>query len=312
MTSPSPTKPRHSVASGSLRRREATLFYSIVGVWFFGFLLWTAGPMLVSLYLSLTAFDGVRTPVFIGLANYLEVFTEPLFWQSVRVTAAYTFLSVPLGISFSLSVALLLNQKIPGLPIWRTIYYLPAVVSGVAVALLWQWIYQPDFGLINATLYNLFKIKGPLWLFDTRWVLPSLIMMSIWGAGSSMLLYLGALQGIPTHLYEAAELDGAGRVARLLNVTLPMITPVIFFNLILGIIGSFQTFTSAFIMTNKGGPNYASYFFVLYIYQTAFEFFRLGKASALAWILFLIISLFTMLAFRSSALWVYYESERKA
>jgi multiple sugar transport system permease protein len=268
--------------------------------------------MLASLYLSLTDFDGVRTPTFIGLTNFSTLVGEKLFWQSARVTSVYTFVGVPLGICFSLSIALLLNQKLPGLSIWRTVYYLPAVLSGVAVALLWKWIYQPDFGIINATLWSVFGIKGPQWLYDTQWVLPSLIIMSIWGSGSSMLLYLAALQNVPSHLYEAAELDGATPVRKFLHITVPMITPVIFFNLILGIINSFQVFTAAFIMTNKGGPNYASYFFVLYIYQQAFEFFEMGKASALAWILFLLIALFTLLAFKSSALWVYYESERKA
>jgi multiple sugar transport system permease protein len=294
-----------------MARQEAVLFYAIVGFWFIGFILLTGGPMLASLLLGFTQFDGVHAPTFVGMTNYTELIRDSLFWQSLKVTAIYTFVGVPLGICFSLSIALLLNQKLPGLAIWRTIYYLPAVLSGVAVALLWRWIYQPDFGIINATLWSLFGIKGPQWLYDTRWVLPSLILMSIWSAGSSMLLYLAALQAIPTHLYEAAELDGAGSARKFFHVTIPMITPVIFFNLILGIIGSFQVFTAAFIMTNKGGPNYASYFFVLYIYQHAFEFFKMGKASALAWILFLIISFFTVLAFKTSALWVYYEAERK-
>lgn len=292
-----------------MARREAMLFYAIVGFWFLGFLVWTAGPMLVSLFLSLTRFDGFHNPEFVGLTNYGDLLQERLFWQSLRVTAYYTFLSVPLGIVFALSIALLLNQELPGLSVWRTVYYLPSVLSGVAVALLWQWIYQPSFGLINATLWSLLGIQGPKWLYDTDWVIPALVLMNVWGSGGSMLLYLGALQGIPTHLYEAAELDGAGMVRKFLHITIPMITPVIFFNLVMRIIGSFQVFTAAFVMTNKGGPNYASYFFVLYIYQQAFEFFKMGQASALAWILFVIIGIFTLLAFKSSALWVYYESE---
>jgi multiple sugar transport system permease protein len=292
--------------------REAALFYLIVGFWFLGFIVWTAGPMLASLFLSLTQFDGFHNPEFVGLGNYIGLFQERLFWQSLRVTGYYTFLSVPLGILFALSVALLLNQRLPGLSVWRTVYYLPSVLSGVAIALLWQWIYQPSFGIINATLWGVFRIKGPQWLFDTKWVIPALVLMNVWSSGGSMLLYLGALQGIPTHLFEAAELDGAGVARKFFHITVPMITPVIFFNLIMGIIGSFQVFTAAFVMTNKGGPNYGSYFFVLYIYQQAFEFFKMGQASAQAWILFVIIGLFTLLAFRSSALWVYYESEGRA
>jgi len=297
---------------GRRARREAALFYLIVGFWLLGFLIWTAGPMLYSLFLSLTRFDGFHSPRFVGLENYLALPRERIFWQSLKVTGYYTLLSVPLGIAFALFIALLLNQELPGLSVWRTVYYLPSVLSGVAVALLWQWIYQPSFGIINATLWSLFRIKGPQWLFDTDWVIPALVLMNVWGSGGSMLLYLGALQGIPTHLYEAAQLDGAGIVRKFVHITIPMITPVIFFNLVMRIIGSFQVFTAAFVMTNKGGPNYASYFFVLYIYQQGFELFRMGYASALAWVLFIIISVFTLLAFKSSALWVYYESEGKA
>jgi multiple sugar transport system permease protein len=291
-----------------LRRNLA--YFIFLAPWLIGFILWTGGPLLISIYFSLNQYDIITPAVWVGLDNYHQLFADQLFWQSLKVTSIYTFLGVPLVMIVSLALAMLLNQKVPGLGIFRTIFYLPTVTTGVAVALLWVWLLQPDFGLINNLLWTLFGIKGPQWLYDEKWVLPALIMKSLWGVGGPMLIYLAALQGIPTHLYEAAEMDGANSWQRFWRVTVPMISPVVLFNLVLAIIGSFQVFTDAYVMT-KGGPNYASYFYVYYLYQNAFQFFHMGLASAQAWILFLIILVFTAMILRSSTLWVYYESGRQ-
>jgi multiple sugar transport system permease protein len=287
-------------------RRNLTYFI-FLAPWLLGFIIWTGGPLIASIYLSLTQYDIMTPPKWLGLGNYRTLFADNLFWQALKVTTVYTFLSVPLSMLASLGIAVLLNQKVPGLGVFRTIFYLPTVTTGVAVALLWVWMLQPDFGLINNLLWSVFHIRGPSWLYDENWVIPALILKSLWGLGGPMLIYLAALQGIPTQLTEAAELDGANVWQRFWSVTLPMISPVILFNLVMGIIGSFQVFTDAYVMT-KGGPNYASYFYVYYLYQNAFQFFKMGFASAQAWVLFLIILVFTALTIRSSSIWVYYES----
>jgi multiple sugar transport system permease protein len=296
--------------AGALRfrwwRRNFTYFV-FLSPWLIGFLIWTGGPLLGSIYLSLTQYDIMTPPKWLGLQNYQALFADKLFWQALKVTCFYTLISVPMGMLASLGVAILLNQKVPGLGLFRTIFYLPSVTTGVAVALLWVWMLQPDFGLVNNLLFSLFHIKGPSWLYDENWVIPALVLKSLWGLGGPMLIYLAALQSIPTPLREAAELDGANIWQRFWSVTLPMISPVILFNLVMGIISSFQVFTDAYVMT-KGGPNYASYFYVYYLYQNAFQFFRMGFASAQAWILFLIILAVTALTLRSSSIWVYYES----
>ncbi|MGZ9189577.1 MAG: carbohydrate ABC transporter permease, partial [Nitrospira sp.] len=253
----------------SLAGDEELHFYLFITPWLIGFLLFTLGPILASLALSFTRYNIVKPPVLTGLENYRLLATDTLFWQSLKVTAGYVLFAVPLGIAGSLLLATILNQKIAGLSVFRTLYYLPNVISGVAVGLLWMWVLNPDFGVLNYMLWVVFKIHGPPWLFSETWVIPSFILMSLWNVGGPMLIYLASLQGIPTHLYEAAELDGAGMLARFRNVTLPMITPVILFSMITGVIGSFQVFTQAYVMT-KGGPGYSSLFYVLYLYQNAF------------------------------------------
>jgi multiple sugar transport system permease protein len=230
---------------------------------------------------------------------------DELVWQSLKVTLLYSLGAIPLTLISSFLVALLLNQGVHGTKIYRTIYYLPAVISGVPVALLWMWILNPEFGLMNNAL-RLVGIEGPKWLFSTRWVIPSFVIMGLWGIGAPMIIYLAGLQGIPGHLYEAAEIDGAGLLSQFRHVTLPMMSPIILFNAVMGIIDSFQIFTPAFIMTN-GGPANASLFYGLYLYNNAFKWFKMGYASALAWLMFFIILALTALVFRSSAAWVYYE-----
>jgi len=300
--------PNRQVRSSWWRRpagREAAFFYLCVSPWIAGFILFTAGPMLASILISLTSWDFISPPTYIGLGNYQAMLSDELFFKSIQVTTTYTLLSVPLGLAGGLLIALLMNQNLKGITIFRTIYYLPSVIAGVAVALLWQWIFNPNYGLINGML-SLVGIEGPKWIYTEDWVIPAYVIMSLWGVGASMIIYLAALQSVPTELYEAAALDGAGAVRRFQSITLPLISPVVFFNLIIGIINSFQIFTSVYIMT-QGGPNNGSLFFVLYIYRHAFEYFNTGYASALAWVLFIIIMLFTLFIFKFSKAWVYYE-----
>ncbi|MGC9064118.1 MAG: carbohydrate ABC transporter permease, partial [bacterium] len=266
--------------------------------------------VVASFWLSMTEYDIINPARFIGFSNYRVLFREdPLFWQALKVTIIYTLGSVPLQLIFGFLIALLMNQKLKGISVFRTIYYLPAVISGVAVSVLWRWIFMPDVGIINILLSKI-GITGPRWLGDPNWVLPALVIMSLWGVGGGMVIYLAGLQGIPTELYEAAELDGAGKWAKFIAVTIPMMSPVIFFNLVMGVIGSFQTFTQAYIMT-QGGPQNASLFYILYLYQRAFQELRMGYASALAWILFLMILACTIVIFKTSAGWVYYEGIRR-
>ena len=290
--------------------RESLWAYALISPWLVGFVVWTVGPMLASFFLSFTRYNVVSPTVWLGVANYREIFTvDPLFWQTLKVTFSYAIMSLPAGLVMGLAVALLLNLKVPGLSVWRAIYYLPSVIAGVAVAVLWQYVFNPRFGVLNWVL-SLIGIKGPGWLADPKWALPSLALMSVWGAGGSMILYLSALQAVPTALYDAAKIDGANAWDRLRHVTLPMISPVIFFNLVMGTIGTFQYFTNAYVMT-QGGPANATLFYNLHLYNNAFRYFRMGYASALAWILFVIILFFTLLIFKSSGTWVYYEGQLK-
>lgn len=295
------------MASSRLAKREALEGFVFISPWIFGFVLFLAGPLVASLALSFTYWDLFSPPVFIGWENYSEMIADRLFWQAMKVTLFYTLTAVPLGIIVGFSIALLMNQKIMGVSLWRTIYYLPAVVSGVAVSLLWIWVFNPEFGVLNSVL-ALIGIEGPAWLASRTWALPALVLMSLWGAGGGMVIYLAGLQGIPTQLYEAAEIDGANVWFRFWQITLPMMTPVILFQLIMGIIGSFQVFTQAYVMT-AGGPANATLFYVLYLYRNAFEWFKMGYASSLAWVLFLIIMVCSLLTLRTSEKWVYYEGE---
>ncbi len=305
------TQPRsidrdHPRRHNRLLMREYLAFYLFASPWLLGLLFLTVGPMIASLYLSFTDYAVIVAPKWVGFDNYVRMFTDDeLVWQSLRVTLLYSLGSVPLTLLFSFTIALLMNQRIRGIRVFRTIYYLPAVISGVPVALLWIWILNPDFGLLNNALHAI-GIIGPKWLFSTTWVVPSFVLMSLWGVGVPMVTFLAGLQGIPAHLYEAAEIDGAGVWVKFWNVTIPMMSPIILFNIISGLINSFQTFTPAFLMTN-GGPANASLFYGLYLYNNAFKWFNMGYASALAWLMFLIILILTGLVFRSSIRWVYYE-----
>jgi multiple sugar transport system permease protein len=299
-----------TVTRRSLAIREAIWFYIFISPWLVGFIMFTAGPILASGALSFTHNDPVNwPPKWVGLANYQLMWVDPLFWKSLQVTIYYTFVSVPLSVAFATFIALLLNEQLPLISVWRTIYYLPAIISGVPVAVMWWLMFNSSFGLINGTLYGLTGIVGPRWLSDPPWVMPAFIIMSLWAFGGPMLIYLAAIQGVPTHLYESAQLDGANVFQQIWHITIPSITPVIFFNGVMAIIASFQVFTNAFVIT-QGGPNYASYFFILHIYNNAFTYIaNMGYADALSWVLFTIMLVFTYLAFRSSHAWVHYEAE---
>jgi multiple sugar transport system permease protein len=306
-----PAKKRRSAS----RRRDALDGYLFAAPWLLGFFVFTLGPMVVSILMSFTEWNGI-TPLsqirWVGARNYQQLLTDdPRFFVALTNTAWYVAWAVPFGTLNALCMALLLNQEVKGQPVFRTLFYLPSVVSGVATSMLWLWMFNPSFGPINLALSKLGVPQDmlPGWLTDPDWALNSLIIMSFWSVGNSMLIYLAGLQGVPQHLYEAADLDGANPWVRFRNVTLPMLTPTLLFNLVMGIIGSFQTFTQAFIMTN-GGPSDATLFFVLYLYQKAFQQFKMGYASAMAWILFVIIMGLTLTLLRSSKRWVYYEGER--
>ncbi len=282
--------------------------YVFILPWLVGLLAFVAGPIIASLYLSFTDYQVVQPPTFIGVANYQQLFGDGLFWQSLKVTAIYTVVTTPLQLCLSFLVALLMNQKVRLLGMWRTIYYVPNLVPAIATAMLWLWVLNPEFGLVN-TLLRYFGIQGPLWLSSTRWALFSLIMMSLWGGvGAPMLIYLAGLQGISTELYEAVECDGGGGWAKFRYITVPMMTPIIFFNLVMNMIGALQVFSGPYLLTG-GGPANATLFYVLYIYENAFQFFKMGYASALAWVLFIIILGMTVLVFKWSSMWVYYEGE---
>jgi multiple sugar transport system permease protein len=304
---------------GKVARREAIWFWIFILPWIIGFIFFRGGPIIASLFLSFTEYNVASSPEWVALDNFTRLASDPIFLKSLQVSVYYTFLSVPLGIVVSLLMAMMLNQKrMPFLGIFRTLYYIPALVAGsVAVAFLFQWILNPSFGILNYLIGVLvgpegvipLGIQAPRWFFDPKWVVPSFVLMSLWGFGASMLLYLAGLQGVPTTLYEAATIDGANAWHRFRNVTLPMISPVILFTFITGMIGSFQVFTPAYIVSGgQGGPAYASMFYVLYLYLNAFRRYRFGYASAQAWLLFLVILVLTILFLRASRRAVYYES----
>jgi multiple sugar transport system permease protein len=287
-------------------RKDGRWGFLFICPWLIGFLLFTAGPMLASLWLSFQKYD-LHSMEFVGGENYRRLFVkDPLFWKSLENSILYAVGAVPLGLAGSLAIALLLNQPVRGVRLFRTLFYLPSLVPAVASALLWQWIFNADNGVLNLGL-GFFGVPNIQWLQDDHWTMPAFIIMSLWGIGGGrMIIFLAGLQGIPEHYYEAARIDGASGWSQFRNVTLPLLSPVMFFNLILGLIGAFQVFTSAYVMTG-GGPNNASLFYALYLFRNAFEYFKLGKASAMAWILFVILLGITLVQFRASKRWVYYE-----
>lgn len=280
--------------------------------WILGFLVFTAGAMGYAVWMSFQKWDLLTTPQYVGLGNYQKaLFRDPLFWKCLGNTIYYAFVSVPLRILVALGLAVLLNQPVRGIAVFRTIFYLPSVVTGVATAMLWMLLLNPDTGGINFALRQVGVKDPPGWLTSETWAMPGLILMSLWSVGGMMIIFLAALQSVPDELLDAAHVDGANAVQRFRHITLPLLTPAILFNLVISIIAGFQVFTQTFVMTN-GGPADSTLTYVLYLYRNAFEFFKVGYASALAWILFFIILGLTLLVFRSTPLWVHYEGERKS
>jgi multiple sugar transport system permease protein len=291
---------------GSLARRQALWCYVFMAPAILGLLLFSLGPMIASLWLSFTSYDLLSSPEWIGTENYVNLAQDPLFRKSLSVTLIYGLVSVPCTMVIALVLAIMLNAKIPALPFFRSAYYLPSVIGGVAVATLWKWMFNGEYGLINAGLARI-GIAGPAWLTDEQWALRALIFMSLWGFGATMLIYLAGLQGVPKELYEAAQVDGASRFRQHLHITVPMLSPVTFFNLIMGIIASLQVFAEPFVLT-KGGPNNSTLLLSVYLYQNAFQYLKMGYASAIAWVTFAIILVFTLLVFRSMPMWVHSEA----
>lgn len=276
-----------------------------------GFLIFVLGPIIAAFVFSMTNWSIGGDMEFIGLDNYQTMVTEDtLFTKSLFVTIYYALGSVPLGIVISFAIAMLLNQKVRGLSFFRTIYYLPVLVPTIANSMLWLWLFNPDFGLLNSILDGVGLPKSE-WIYNERTAVPSLILMSTWGIGNAAVIFLAGLQGVPGHLYEAVEIDGGGALRKFWHVTLPSMTPTIFFNLVMMIIGTLQVFDQAYVMTN-GGPNNATLFYIFYLYRKAFTETHMAYASAMAWVLFLIIMVLTAIVFRSSRFWVYYEGEGRS
>ncbi len=297
----------------SLGRRRAKIqetitAYLFILPWIIGFLIFIGGPIVASFALSFFKWKVIAPPEFRGLANYVAMFSgDDLFRKSLGITFRFVLYSVSLSQVLSLSLAMLLNQRVLGLGIWRTIFYLPAVVSGVAGSVLWAWLYQPEWGIIN-NLLEFVGLEGRNWLWNKELVLGALIVKSLWNVGVPMVIYMAALQGLPQDLYEAADLDNAGEATKFWNITLPLISPVIFFNVVMGVIGQIQTFAEPYVMTN-GGPDNETLFLGLHLYQNAFHFLKMGYASAMAWVMFLIIFALTLFQFGLASRWVYYEGQ---
>jgi len=290
-----------------MQTRDAIWGYVFLLPWLVGLLVFFLGPILMSFALSFTKYDVITAPNFIGLANYQKAFVgDELFWPSLWRTLEYSIVVVPLSLIGSLSLAMLLNRGVRGTSFFRTLFFSSTLTPAVASALLWGWILQPEIGPVNLVLKSI-GLAGPGWLQSVHWAMPSIMIINLWASmgGNTMLIFLAGLQGVPAELYEAASLDGAEGWTKFRNVTLPMISPTFFFNLVLGVIGALKVFTTAFVATN-GGPAYATWFFALHIYQQAFSFFKMGYASALAWIFVVIVLVFTYAQLVLSKRWVYY------
>ena len=290
----------------SRERRNLRLGLLFVSPWILGFLVFTLYPVLASLFFSCCDYDVLSAPVWVGAMNYRDMVADSVFWKSLANTLGFTVLSLPLGMILALLLAILLNQPVRCRGAFRAIFFLPSLVPMVAGAMVWLWILNGKLGLLNQFLLTLGISHPPQWLSDPGWTKPSLVLMSLWGVGNSVVIYLASLQDVPQSLYEAAEIDGASAWMRLRHVTLPMISPVIYFNMIIGIIGTLQTFASAYVMFNGGGPNRSALFYAVYLYQNAFEFRQMGYACAMAWVLFLLILGLTWLATRATRKHVFY------
>ena len=280
--------------------------YFFIGPGIIGLICFSFGPMLFSLGISFTSWDVISAKEFVGLENYKNLFQDPLFFKSLKVTLYYTLLSVPLITCIPLLIAVLLNSKVKGISVFRAIFYVPSIVPIVASAAVWMYIYNPMYGLLNSILKAL-GMHSQNFIFSETGAVPSLAVMALWGAGNTVVIYLAGLQGVSRQLYEAAEIDGAGTLSRFMNITVPMMTPIIFYNFVMAIINSMQIFTQAYIMTD-GGPANATLFYSLMVYRTAFKQSRMGYSAAMSWVFFVIIAVLTLIVFKSQKKWVVYEN----
>lgn len=292
------------------RKWSQVVPYLFIAPWIIGFVVFTIGPLLFSFVISFYDWPIVGEVQFVGLSNYITMFTDdPLFWHSLWITVKYAMVFVPLNIILALLLAVLLNQKVKGSSLFRTFFYVPSVISGVALAMIWGTVFDGEYGILNYLL-SFIGIEGPKWLSDVNWALAAMVIASLWGQGTMMLIFLAGLKNIPTDLYEAAEIDGAGKLYKFFKITIPLLSPTILFNLIMTIIGAFQTLTLALVLTG-GGPMQSTYFYAMYVYENAFKYFKMGYSSANAWVMFMIVLGLTMLVFKSSSMWVFYENEVK-
>ena len=282
---------------------------AFISPWIIGFLVFTVYPVGASVFYSFCDYDILSKPIWVGSLNYRDMGGDSVFWKALYNTLYFAAFSLPLGLVVSLLAAVLLNQSIRFRPVFRAIFFLPSLLPIVATSMIWLWILNGNFGLLNHALKCIGISHPPQWLADPAWTKPSLVLMSMWGVGHAMVIYMAALQDVPRSLYESADLDGAGPLQRLWHITLPMISPVIYFNLIMGIIGSLQVFSQAYIMLGGGGPQRSALFYAVYLYQNAFEYSQMGYACAMAWVLFMIILLLTWVATRATRKMIYYSGE---
>lgn len=285
--------------------RKALPGLLFISPWLFGFAAFTAGPFLVSVYLSFTRYDIVSAPRWVGLENYAVLATDPVFWRSLELTLLYTAVAAPIAVIAGVALSLLLNFEVRGIGVYRTIFFLPSIVPTVATTVVFVWVLNPQIGLVNGLLRGI-GVVGPAWLKEPKWTFASLILMAVWGVGGTMVTYLAGLKDIPVYLYEAALIDGASALQRLRFVTLPLLTPVIFFNLVMGVIASFQYFTQAYMLLNQQAPEEATRFLAVYLFERAWRYLDMGYASAMAWVLFGLVAVVTSLLFLSQKKWVHY------
>ncbi|MBW8351419.1 sugar ABC transporter permease [Bacillus sp. IITD106] len=282
--------------------------YLFISPWIIGIIVFTLGPLIFSLVMSLYDWPITSAPKFIGLGNYTKMFTDdPQFYKSLAITFKFAAIFVPLNLIIALVLALLISQRVRGIKVFRTIFYLPAVVSGVAISIIWGWIFNSEYGIMNYLL-SFIGIEGPKWLIDPKWAIVTIVIASAWGVGTMMLIFYTDIKGIPPELYEAAAIDGASPVKQFFHITLPSITPTLLFNIITSVINALQQLTLVLLLTG-GGPLKSTYFYGLFVYNNAFKHHKLGYASANAWFMFIIILILTMIIFKSSSAWVFYETE---
>ena len=303
-------RPEAKSVLGALALREERIAYLFLLPWLIGLVVFVIGPIVASLFISLTDWNLLNPPRWVGFANYEKMFSDRDFYNSLGVTLKYVALSVPIYMVTGLGLALLLNQKVRGMYLFRTILFMPSVIAGTAVAVLWSILLNPDVGVVNQLLISIGISDPPRWLASRDWAVPAVVLMGLWGIGGGVIIYLAGLQNIPPHLYEAATIDGANGLQKFRFITLPMLTPTLFFQLITGLVGAFQVFDVAYVLSGRGGTRPgALQFYLLNVYDEGFRSSRFGYASALAWVLVIVASAVILITFRTSERWVYYEGD---